>query len=184
MRVRFIATSALATLSFISAVVLLVLPLEAQAQWQWRDAQGRMQLSDRPPPPDVPERDIIRRPQGARASVPAVQVNDPSQAKAAPAAAAPRPALAASAPSGVDKELERRKKAEEDAKAAQKAEQDAQLARRRAENCQRAQQSLATLQSGQRVATVNARGEREFMDDAGRQAEVARVQEIIGTECR
>ncbi len=170
------------------ASMLALLTPSAQAQWQWRDAQGRMQLSDRPPPPEVPDKDILRRPPGANkgpSPTPPVQVNDPSQVKAAPAAAAaPRPALAASAPAGTDRELERRKKAEEDAKAAQKAEQDAQVARRRADNCQRAQTQLAALQSGQRMATINARGEREFMDDAQRQAEAARIQDIMSTDCR
>lgn len=164
--------------------LLVLAATGVQAQWQWRDADGRMQLSDRPPPSNVPDKDIIRRPAGARTpGAPSVQVNDASK-PAAPVAAAPRPALAASAPSGTDRELERRKKAEEDSKAAQKAEQDAVQARRRADNCQRAQTSLAALQSGVRMSTVNARGEREFMDDTARQAEAARIQEVINTDCR
>jgi hypothetical protein len=165
--------------------LLVIAATGVQAQWQWRDADGRMQLSDRPPPSSVPDKDIIRRPAGARAPTqPSVQVNDTSKPAAAPVAAAPRPALAASAPSGTDRELERRKKAEEEAKAAQKAEQDAALARRRADNCQRAQTALAALQSGVRMSTVNAKGEREFMDDAARQAEAARIQEIVNSDCR
>ena len=38
----------------------------AAAQWKWRDAQGRVQYSDRPPPTTVPDRDILTRPAAAR----------------------------------------------------------------------------------------------------------------------
>ena len=34
----------------------------AHAQWKWRDKSGQVNASDRPPPRDVPEKDILARP--------------------------------------------------------------------------------------------------------------------------
>src|SRR5690242_2612421 len=62
----------------VGALLLAAVLLQpAQAQWKWRDKNGQTQYSDLPPPPNVPEQDILSRPQGgARRSL------------AAPAAAA------------------------------------------------------------------------------------------------
>ena len=53
----------------------------------------------------------------------------------------------------------------------------------RRENCQRAQAQVAGFQSGTRIATLNAKGEREFMDDATRAAELQRLQTIVQQNC-
>ncbi|MBF9265764.1 DUF4124 domain-containing protein, partial [Paracidovorax cattleyae] len=39
--------------------------LGASAQWQWIDKDGRKVFSDRPPPTDVPARNILKQPGGA-----------------------------------------------------------------------------------------------------------------------
>ena len=57
----------------------LVLCSSAQAQWQWRDANGRMVISDQAPPPEVPERSIIKGP-GFR-PLDAAQVKELTQQK-------------------------------------------------------------------------------------------------------
>ena len=85
----------------VALACLLALP--AHAQWKWRDASGRVTVSDRPPPRDVAEKDILQRPAAPR---PAVSVNAASAAASAASATA-----AASAP--VDKELEARRRAAE-----------------------------------------------------------------------
>ena len=54
------------------ALVGLALALPAVAQWKWRDAQGRITVSDRPPPREVPERDILVRPAAAPSQRPAL----------------------------------------------------------------------------------------------------------------
>jgi hypothetical protein len=38
-----------------------LLPLAASAQWQWIDKNGKKVFSDQAPPPDVPEKNILRR---------------------------------------------------------------------------------------------------------------------------
>ncbi|MGC3985778.1 MAG: DUF4124 domain-containing protein [Pseudorhodoferax sp.] len=157
------------------AALLLILgtalSLPAAGQWMWRDASGKAVFSDRPPPLDVPDKNIVQRPGGAaRAAAPAPE--------AAPAASAmPAP------PSGQDKELEQRRQQADAAEAArQKAAQEVQ-ARARAENCARARQNKASLDSGIRITRTNAQGEREFLDDAQRAAETRRTQDIIARDC-
>jgi Domain of unknown function (DUF4124) len=36
----------------------------AMAQWQWIDKDGRKVFSDRAPPPDVADKNIVKRPTG------------------------------------------------------------------------------------------------------------------------
>lgn len=155
------------------AALMLLSTLPAQAQWRWRDASGRVTASDLPPPREIPDKDILQRPAGAR-----TPVMPPAAASAVASAAA-----AASA-AKVDKELEARKRAadQQQKDKAQAAEQ--RLAAQRAENCSRARSHLATMESGQRVARINAKGEREFLDEPARLQEVRRAQEVIASDCR
>ena len=92
--------------------------------------------------------------------------------------------VAASAPGGVDKALEEKKKQAEQAEAARKQAEEAKLAAQKAENCKRAQDAKATLDSGMRIARLNANGEREVLDDQARAAEMKRVQDVIRSECK
>ena len=148
--------------------LFFVLPA-AQAQWKWRDRNGQVTASDLPPPKDIPDKDVLQRP-------------DPAVRK--PAAAASAPASTASARSTSDPELEaRRRNAEAEAAAKLKAE-DARLARDRAENCQRARNQLATLESGQRIARMNDKGEREFLDDKAISDEARGARGVIASDCR
>jgi hypothetical protein len=153
--------------------LLLVAALPAAAQWTWRDAQGRITASDRPPPPEVPEKDILSRPRVVRAA--------PPTASAASAAAA------TAAPAG-DRELEARKRAaEREREAGRDAKQRAEeqrIAEQRAENCRRARSQVAAIDSGQRMARVNEKGEREIMDDRARAEELRRAREVIAADCR
>ncbi len=151
------------------------LPALSPAQWQWIDNGGRKVFSDQSPPADIPARNIIRQP-GAKGPV-----------SPEPVAAAPQPAKqAASAPklSGKDKELEARKKQAEAAEAEKKKADEEQMAKLRADNCQRARQSKAMFDSGARVARMNAKGEREYMDDASRAVETKRLEGIIASDCK
>lgn len=152
------------------------LPLLAAAQWQWIDKDGRKVFSDQSPPPDIPAKNILRQP-GGRPVQPAAQA--PAADSAAPAAAV------ASAPkvTGRDKDLEARKKQADAAEAEKKKAQDAAVAAQREENCKRARQAKASFDTGMKVATLNAKGEREVMDDKQRAAEVQRLQGVIASEC-
>ena len=155
----------------IAATLLLALQAPALAQYLWKDSKGQMHASDQPPPRDVPEKNVLKRP-----AAPLTAAATP-----APAASPARPA-AASAP--VDPELaQRRARVEQEARA--KAQADEQrLAAQRAENCQRARQHLATLDSGTRLVRVNAQGERVVVDDAQRAQEIAQARSVMAVDCR
>lgn len=156
----------------LAAVACLLLSSPAEAQWKWRDSRGQIHISDIPPPRDIPDKDVLQRPE--------VTVR-----KAAPVPAAAASA-AASAPgkAPVDPELEERRKRSEQEQAA-RAEADKQRAAAvRRDNCQRAREQLATLDSGQRIARVKADGEREILDDEQRARESRRARELIASECR
>jgi len=153
-------------------------PLTAPAQWQWIDGNGRKVFSDRAPPADTPEKNILKQPGGRPLA--AAPASPPVTASAvAQPGSKDVPKL-----SGKDKELEAKKKQAEAAEADKKKNEEVKLTATRAENCARAQQSKAAMDSGQRIARMNEKGEREFMDDAARSAETQRLQGIIETDCR
>lgn len=159
-----------------------LLSIAASAQWQWTDKDGRKVFSDRAPPPDVLEKNILKRP-GNR-GVPSGTIE--TSPTPSPLAAAAPSQNAASAPklSGVDKDLaEKKKKAEEAEQAKRKAEQD-QAVKAKVENCARAKQAKSSFDSGVRIARTNEKGEREVMDDDARAAEIKRIQSIIDSDCK
>lgn len=172
-----LALRSLAALAFTAAMAA-----PALAQWQWIDNAGRKVYSDTAPPAGTPDKNILKRP-AAAGPMSASPAHPPAPAAASPSA--PGEAAAPPAPQapGVDKELEARKKEAEAAEAAKKKQEAEKLARARAENCQRAKTAKTTLDSGQRLATTNAKGEREIMDDTRRASEAQRLQQIIASDC-
>jgi hypothetical protein len=147
----------------------------AAAQWQWVDGTGRKVFSDTPPPASVPEQQILKRP-GPRhsAPVPAPTVSPDAAVTASPAA--PRLPVR-------DEQLEARKKQAEEAEQAKKKAEEERLAKARADSCDRAKRAKATLNSGLRIATTNAKGEREIMDEKALAQENQRIDEIVRSEC-
>ena len=159
------------------AVAMCLASPGAWAQYKWKDSRGQTHVSDLPPPPGIPDKDVLQRPPPRRSPSPAA----PAAAASAPAATAV--ATAASRPL-VDPELQaRQRRAEQDAQAKARAD-EARLAEQRAGNCQRARAQLAMLESGQRMVRIDARGERVVVDDATRQAEAQQARQVISSECR
>ncbi|HXE49466.1 MAG TPA: DUF4124 domain-containing protein [Ramlibacter sp.] len=152
------------------------LPAASFAQWQWIDKDGRKVFSDQSPPAEIPAKNIIKQP----------GVKGPAAAEAvAPTASqAARPAPAAPKLSGKDQELQEKKKQAEAAEADKNKAHEAQVAKVRAENCERAKLSKASFDSGARIARTNAKGEREYIDDATRAAETKRLSVIIADDCK
>ncbi len=156
----------------------------ALAQWQWVDGNGRRVFSDRPPPPEIPQRQILQQP----ASVaPPLVVTVPAASPVVPPASAPVPVAsepgrtAATSPRTAASAAQdaRRQQAEAERR---RAEQE-RVARLRADNCARARSAKATLDTGVRLTRTNEKGEREILDDAARAAESRRLQDIIASDC-
>ena len=161
----------------IAVACLAMLTGPADAQWRWRDKTGQVNASDRPPPSDIADKDIISRP-------------TPTDARRA-VAGAPVPASAAAAasvplapPTALEREVQARKKAAEQEQAAKAKGDEERVAGQRAENCRSARGHLAALESGQRIARTNDKGEREVLDDKGRADESRRAREVIASDCR
>lgn len=173
---------------FVLLVVACTWAMGASAQWQWIDKDGRKVFSDRPPPQEIPEKSILKQPGGQR---PAPSADATSNADGSPKATSTAQAAAAAAatpksPASAtkDKELERKKAEAEAAEAAKlKAEQE-RIAKAKAENCTRARQAKAGFESGRIMTHSNAKGERVFMDEAARNAELKRIDGIIASDCK
>jgi hypothetical protein len=158
----------------LALLVVAAWPQPASAQWKWRDKDGQVNASDRPPPREVPEKDILSRPV-AEARRPVAPAANPSAAGAS--AAAP-------APTALEREVQARKRnAEQEQTAKAKAEEE-RLAQQRADNCRAARGHLAALETGQRIARTNDKGEREVLDDKGRAEEQRRAREVVASDCR
>lgn len=161
--------------------LVCAVPAVSLAYWEWIDKGGRKVFSDRAPPPDVPAIKIIKQPGG-----PPLAGSGPVAAEAAvPAASAPaRLAASAPRPEGKDKQLEEKKKQAEAAEAEKKKAHAEAVAKTRADNCARAKGAKAGFDSGARIVRTNEKGEREFLDDAARAAEVKRLERIIASDCQ
>lgn len=157
--------------------------MAVSAQWAWTDRDGRKVYSDRAPPLNVPEKNILKRPGGRSTTMSAsnFEVTAPASVTAASA-----PLGTASAPrsGGIDKELNDKKKKAEEAELAKRKIEEERVLKAKVENCARAKQARATLDSGMRIARTNDKGEREIMDDAARATERSHIQSIIDSDCQ
>lgn len=136
------------------------------AHWQWLDKDGRKVFSDRAPPPEIPEKDILARPVIVVAPAPSTG-----------SASAPRP-------SGVDRELADKKKKVEEAEFDKRKTEEEKIQKIRAENCVRAKRAKASFDSGHQIARPNDKGEPEVLNAANRAAELARIQSVIDSDCK
>ena len=155
--------------ALLASVALACFALPACAQWKWKDASGKIQYSDLPPPAGTPDANILQRPPGTQLGVMVLKDGRPVNVAAPVAASAPAP-KASSGPS----------KAELEAQAKQKADQ-ARVDAQRRENCSAARDNLATLQSGVRVRTG---ADGAIMDDQQRADAVDRAQRVIASDCK
>ena len=181
-------TAAMKLLSTLFFISLSFASFSASAQWQWIDKDGRKVFSDRAPPADLPDKNILKRAGGRVPSAPPAAVPEAGDgsAPAAPNAQVPAAPLTpvADKNAGVDKDLQAKKKQAADAEAAKRKEEEEKIAKAKIENCARAKQAKATLDSGVRISRTNAAGEREVMEDEARAAELKRIQGIMAADCK
>ncbi len=159
-------------LACLPVVVLMAMAAgSAQAQWAWKDDNGSVVFSDRPPPSSVKNDRIVRRP----GSSPQPQ----SPAPSAQQSQDPQPAK-----TWMERDAEYKKRQAERAEAEKQAADNQRLAQQRQADCERARGYLATLESGIRVVQYDANGERVYMDDAKRSAELERAKAVMAQSCQ
>lgn len=146
----------------------------AAQMYKWKDKDGHTRYGDVPPPGAnaTPMRGPSRN---APYAAPA-----PDDAKADGKA---EPQADAKNEKPLTPEQAFRKRQQERAAADEKAQQERQRAEAKRSNCETAQTQLRVLQSGERVSSVNAAGERVYMDDDRRAAETARAQKAVADWC-
>ena len=140
----------------------------AQA-YKWTDKSGRIQYGD-VPPGDASNVTRLKAPPSGYAPAPAAPEAKQDAGKDKDKALTPEQAF--------------KKRQQERADAEQKADKERAEADQKRVNCESAQASLRQLQSGQRVATVNAAGERVFIDDEQRSREIQRAQASVSSWCK
>jgi hypothetical protein len=141
-------------------VLLAALAFSAAAaaqQYKWVDETGKVRYGDTPPP-----------------GVKTIRL------KAPPAAAAKDPASKDQAltPEAAFRQRQQERREREEKVAKERAAADAKR-----QNCEGAQANLRQLQSGQRIATMNAAGERAFLDDDQRARQTERAQKAVSESC-
>lgn len=169
---------------FVAIVLAGFIASPSEAQWAWKDANGRTVYSDRPPPPDIKAGSIVRQPNTqtlanpAPASGPIDDAGKPSDAKGSDTKAAPN------APKTIaEREMEFRKRQQERADSDKKAAEEQTKNATKTAECDRARGYMKSLEEGIRIQKTDAAGNREFLDDAQRAAEVERTRKIIQSTC-
>ncbi len=164
--------------------VALGIPGAALAQaYKWRDANGGIVYSDSPPPASIPPGNVLQAPKLKAAAPP------PAVAPAAAQGNSENPRAGTisrklQTKSVAEREADYKKRQiEEQKKAKEQSEKTAQEEQRQAQ-CQSLAQNLSTLESGQRMAKVDSKGERYFVDDAERAKDIAKArQDMAAAKC-
>lgn len=154
------------------AALLLACPL-ALAQYVWLDDKGIKQFSDRPPPPGVPEKRILKAP-----GKPRFNPNAPAEAEPSAEAAAAKPA-----PTLAERNADFNKRKSEAAEAEKQAAANAQRKADEAANCDAARQNQRALDQGLRLSTYDKNGERGYMNDQQREELRKNTQKVLA-DCK
>lgn len=188
--------------------VLAVLAASAGAAdgeiYTWKDKSGQVHYSDTPPSGNTPTRTFGNRPaaKAPRASAvtetPATGASPASTSPGTAPATAPAaeasanangakpgaPAAPKASSSVAEQEVEFRKRRAEAAEKEEKEAKSKAEAEQKNQACQRAKNYLTGLESGVRVARLNEKGEREFLEDAQRAQEVESARKSVEANCK
>ena len=149
----------------LAVLAALAFAAAATAQtYKWVDKDGKVRYGDQPPP-------------GVKAT--------PLKGASGPAApAAPAPSAKKDDKKALSPEAAFRKRQLEQKEAEEKATKERADADVRRQNCDVARANLRQLESGQRISSVNAQGERVFVDDSERAAQTQRAQKAVSEHCK
>ncbi len=155
-------------LVFALGIALTATVVTSHAQtYQWRDSNGRLVISDRPPPPGIRE----------------VRKMDTSPA---PAPAAASGAAQESAPrTTAEREMDFRKRQQEARERSEREARDAAATAQKREACERARQQLAILESGNhRMVVPDGKGGEVFVEGEVKEQEMERARQVIAESCK
>ncbi len=130
--------------------------------YKWVDDQGKLHITDTPPPPNVK----------------AEKLHSSTTSAGIPQASAP-----ASAPTIFEREAELNKEKKARDEAAQKAAKEKEQADEKQRNCDAARSQLQVLQNAPRVTVYDEKGERAVLDDDARQKRINDAQDTISKAC-
>ena len=158
------------------AVLLLATSSLAMAQYMWVDDKGVKQLSDRPPPANIPEKRILKAP-----GKPLFNPNAQAEPEASPADATNTPETPAvkRAPTIAERNADFNKRKTEAAAAEKKAAEEAQRGADVAANCDAARKNQLALDQGIRMSSYDKNGERSVMGDAEREEMRKKSQKVL-----
>jgi hypothetical protein len=131
-------------------------------QFKWVDKDGRVQYGDTPPP-----------------GVNATRLRPPPGPSSSQAPAAAKKGEKPLSPEAAFQKRQKEAKEQDDKDAKERAD-----AEQRRTNCDAAQASLRQIQSGQRLTTMNAAGERVYLDEDARAREAERAQKAVSEWCK
>ncbi|HTT12691.1 MAG TPA: DUF4124 domain-containing protein [Burkholderiaceae bacterium] len=165
------------SLAVVAGLLMGAYALPAVAQWAWRDEAGRTVYSDQPPPANIKGDQILRQP-NAQTFGNAGNANPAADGKGDGKDAGK------SAPKTLaEREMEFRKRMQENADAEKKAAEDQARNDARAAECERMRGYMKALEEGQRIARTDAQGNREILDDEQRSTEIQRLRDTMSRGC-
>lgn len=167
-------------LRLLAGAALLAASQLALAQYMWIDDKGVKQLSDRPPPPNIPDKRILK--------APGKPLFNPNAAPEAAAAAAPETGNAEAPaakrpPTLAERNADFNQRKAEAAVAEKKAADEAQRKADLAANCDSARKNQLALDQGIRMNNYDKNGERGFMSDAEREDLRKKSQKVLA-DCK
>lgn len=166
------------TLHCFAGALLLAASSLATAQYMWIDDKGVKQLSDRPPPPSVPEQRILKAPGKAP-----FNPNAAAPAEAEADTAAPDAPPAKRPPTLAERNADFNKRKADAAAAEKKAADEARQKADIAANCDAARKNQQALADGLRMSNYDKNGERGIMGDEER-AEMAKKNQKVLAGCK
>jgi len=160
--------------SLIAFIALISVAGLAQAQInKCVDAFGKTVYSQGPCPKGAKASSVAAAPPAAAS---AAKAGDPAKSGAAAKSSGPKTAAE------LDQEF--RKRQQEQADAAKKEEDKLAKEKLEKENCDSSRQQLTSLEIGGRQSSINAAGERVFMDEAQIDAQKQRARQGVATYCK
>lgn len=159
------------------ALLLAAAPLTL-AQYVWIDDKGVKQLSDRPPPPNVPDKRILKAP-----GKPLFNPNAAPEAEGPPPAADSAEPAAKRPPTLAERNADFNKRKAEAAAAEKKAGEEARRQASAAANCDAARKNQLAVDQGIRISTFDKNGERGVMSDEQREDLRKKSQKVLA-DCK